>query len=84
MWIDIAMKTIQMTIDDKLLEDVDKLTAELETTRSAFMRSALQAAIKRYRIREAERRYIESYTKQPQQPEEYEIDEAARDWGDDW
>ncbi|MBF6595653.1 MAG: ribbon-helix-helix protein, CopG family [Thermaceae bacterium] len=78
------MKTIQMTIDDKLLEDVDKLTAQLETTRSAFVRSALQAAIKKHRIREAERKYIESYTKQPQQPEEYEIDEVARDWGDDW
>jgi len=78
------MKTIQMTIDDKLLEDVDKLTAELETTRSAFVRSALQAAIKKHRIREMERKHEEAYRKQPQQPEEYEVDDDARGWGDDW
>ena len=78
------MKTIQMTIDEKLLEDVDKLIAELETTRSAFMRSALQAAINKHRIREMERKHAEGYAKHPVQPGEFDVDEEALDWGDEW
>jgi len=35
------MRTIQMTLDDELVESVDKVVKELKTTRSAFTRSAL-------------------------------------------
>lgn len=37
------MKTVQMTIDENLLVQVDTLVAELGTNRSAFMRDALKA-----------------------------------------
>ena len=78
------MKTIQMTIDEKLLEAVDKLTAELETTRSAFVRDLIKAELRKRHQRELERRHAEGYRKHPQKPEEFAIDEKARDWGDDW
>ena len=40
------MRTIQMTLDEKLIEEVDKIVKELETTRSAFTRAALRNAVK--------------------------------------
>ncbi len=35
------MKTIHITIDELLLDEVDRVAAELCTTRSAFIREAL-------------------------------------------
>lgn len=56
-----ALKTVQMTIEDTLLEDVDRLTDELGTTRSAFIRDALQAALKKHRKKLLERKHAEGY-----------------------
>jgi metal-responsive CopG/Arc/MetJ family transcriptional regulator len=59
------MKTIQMTIDERLLKLVDKLTRTRKTTRSAFIREALEAEIRRQRIRDEEVRHAEGYTRKP-------------------
>jgi metal-responsive CopG/Arc/MetJ family transcriptional regulator len=48
------MKTIQMTIDERLLKLVDKMSQARKTTRSGFIRDALEAEIRRIRIREKE------------------------------
>ncbi|MGD9227282.1 MAG: ribbon-helix-helix domain-containing protein, partial [Desulfobacterales bacterium] len=37
-----------MTLDDELVESVDKLVKELKTSRSAFTRDALREAINRF------------------------------------
>jgi metal-responsive CopG/Arc/MetJ family transcriptional regulator len=55
------LKTVQMTIEDTLLEDVDQLIDELGTTRSAFIRNALQAALKKHRKKLLERKHAEGY-----------------------
>ncbi|MGL4612142.1 MAG: ribbon-helix-helix domain-containing protein [Trueperaceae bacterium] len=52
---------MQMTIEDNLLEDVDQLTEELGTTRSAFIRAALQAAIRKHRKRLLEQQHAQGY-----------------------
>jgi metal-responsive CopG/Arc/MetJ family transcriptional regulator len=39
------VKTIQMTIDEPLLSEVDRVIQSLDTTRSAFIREALQLAL---------------------------------------
>jgi metal-responsive CopG/Arc/MetJ family transcriptional regulator len=67
------MKTIQMTIDEPLLEEVDRLTEILETTRSAFIRDALQAAIRKHRIAVLEEQHAQAYALHPQQPDEVGI-----------
>jgi hypothetical protein len=41
-----AMKTIQITLDESLLAEVDHATEDLNTTRSAFIRSALRLALR--------------------------------------
>jgi metal-responsive CopG/Arc/MetJ family transcriptional regulator len=44
MWIKMAiiMKTVQMTLDESLVEQVDRVAQSLGTTRSAFTRDALR------------------------------------------
>ena len=59
------MKTIQMTIDERLLKIVDKMTRARKTTRSAFIRHALEAESRRQRIREDEVRHVAGYAHQP-------------------
>ena len=67
------MKTIQMTIDERLLKLVDKLSRDRRTTRSAFIREALEAKIRRERIREAEMRHAQGYARKPVAPSEFDI-----------
>lgn len=72
-----ALKTVQMTIEDTLLEDVDQLIEELGTTRSAFIRNALQAALKKHRKKLLERKHAEGYLTLEKQGQ---LDEQDDDW----
>lgn len=47
-----VIKTVQMTIDETLLEQVDSTSDRLGISRSAFIREALQQAMERIRITE--------------------------------
>jgi metal-responsive CopG/Arc/MetJ family transcriptional regulator len=76
------VKTIQMTIDEPLLEEVDRTIRDLEMTRSAFIRQALQLALRRHRIAEMERRHAEGYARHPVQPGEFDVWEAEQVWGE--
>ena len=60
------MKTIQITIDEPLLDEIDRLTAELRTNRSAFFRDAAQRALKRHRIAGLEEQHRRGYAQRPQ------------------
>ncbi len=51
------MRTIQMTLDDELVEGVDKIVLELQTKRSAFTREALREAVRNYQVRQLELRH---------------------------
>jgi metal-responsive CopG/Arc/MetJ family transcriptional regulator len=75
------MKTIQMTIDERLLKVVDKITRVRKTTRSAFIRHALEAEIRRQRIRDDEARHAEGYANKPVTPGEFDIWLSEQDWG---
>jgi len=76
-----AVKTIQMTIDERLLKIVDKRTRARKTTRSAFIRDALEGEIRRQRIREDEVRHAEGYTRKPVAPGEFDVWLSEQDWG---
>jgi metal-responsive CopG/Arc/MetJ family transcriptional regulator len=75
------MKTIQMTIDSQLLRVVDRLTRARRTTRSAFIRDALQAEIRRERVTEAEARHASAYALFPVVPGEFDLWVHEQDWG---
>jgi len=75
------MKTIQMTIDERLLKLVDKMSRARKTNRSAFIRQALEAEIRRQRIREEEARHAEGYARNPVAPGELDVWLSEQDWG---
>jgi metal-responsive CopG/Arc/MetJ family transcriptional regulator len=76
------MKTIQVTIDESLLEQVDRVTKDLNTTRSAFIRSALKLALKRHVIAKLEERHAQGYAQHPVKPDEFDIWEDEQAWGE--
>jgi metal-responsive CopG/Arc/MetJ family transcriptional regulator len=69
-----------MTIDEPLLAAIDQLIAELQTTRSAFIRAALHAALRRHQIRRQEEQHAEGYAKHPLQLDEIEAWRDAQVW----
>ena len=74
------LRTIQMTIDDALLEQVDAASDELAMSRSAFIRKALQQAMDRFRIAELERKHAAGYAHHPVEPGEFDLWEAEQVW----
>lgn len=76
------MKTIQMTIDDDLLAEVDQLTSTLQTTRSAFIRSALQLALRQHALLEKEQQHARGYAQHPPTSDEFDAWDAEQSWGE--
>lgn len=77
------MRTIQMTLDDELVESVDKLVKELNTSRSAFTRDALRAAVKRFYTGLQEEKHRQGYISHPAKRDEFSVWEKEQDWGDE-
>jgi metal-responsive CopG/Arc/MetJ family transcriptional regulator len=75
------MKTIQMTIDPHLLKAVDKLTRMRRTTRSALIRAALEAELRRERVKDLEERHAGGYARLPAAPGEFDTWIGQQDWG---
>ncbi|MGO9512568.1 MAG: ribbon-helix-helix domain-containing protein [Steroidobacteraceae bacterium] len=75
------MKTIQMTIDPRLLKAVDRLTRARKTTRSALIRAALEAELRRERVHELEARHAAGYAAQPVLAGEFDAWLDQQEWG---
>lgn len=78
------MKTVQMTMDEELIAQVDEMARRLQTTRSGFTRDALRLAIRQYREAELEAAHRGGYERRPAGEEEFAVDEEDRRWGDEW
>ena len=76
------MKTIQMTLDDDLVELVDKVVKKLHTTRSAFTRAALQNAVRNLNIARLEEKHRRGYKTYPVEKAEFSVWENEQEWGD--
>ena len=77
------MRTIQMTLDDHLVEAVDRVSKELHTSRSAFTRKALQDALARYQLEQMEHKHRRGYEQNPVSAEEFSVWETEQAWGDE-
>jgi metal-responsive CopG/Arc/MetJ family transcriptional regulator len=78
------LKTIQMTIDENLLQRVDETAQAIQTNRSAFIRKALEMALQHYHLRQLEQQDAEGYARIPAQLEEIEVWLPEQAWGDEW
>jgi metal-responsive CopG/Arc/MetJ family transcriptional regulator len=76
------MKTVQMTLDEALVREVDRAVHELGTTRSAFTRDALREALTRLRERAKEERHRAGYLRHPVREGEFSDWEDEQVWVD--
>jgi metal-responsive CopG/Arc/MetJ family transcriptional regulator len=76
------MKVVQMTLDESLVREIDKMVRTLKTSRSEFTRNALRMALRMRRRADQERRHRKGYEVRPVTPEEFADWEAEQVWGD--
>ena len=74
------MKTVQMTLDEELITQVDRAVRKLRTTRSAFARRAFREALHKLTERERERRQIEGYRRKPVKRGEFDAWQREQIW----
>ena len=74
------MKTVQMTLDQDLVEAVDRVAKRLGTSRSAFARDALREALARERARALEQRHRKGYARSPVRRGEFSVWEPEQLW----
>ena len=77
------MRTIQMTLDDDLVNAVDRVSKQLHTNRSAFTRKALREALDRYSLEQLEHRHRQGYEQNPVDADEFSVWEVEQAWGDE-
>jgi metal-responsive CopG/Arc/MetJ family transcriptional regulator len=76
------MRTVQMTLDDDLVDAVDKTVKKLKMTRSAFTRQALRDALIQVNIEQMENKHKKGYEKKPVIKSEFSIWESEQEWVD--
>ncbi|MBN1362811.1 MAG: ribbon-helix-helix protein, CopG family [Sedimentisphaerales bacterium] len=76
------MRTVQMTLDEKLLASVDKAARKLKTSRSAFTRQALQEALERLASNRLEQRHRQGYERRPVHKGEFDAWAKEQEWPD--
>jgi metal-responsive CopG/Arc/MetJ family transcriptional regulator len=74
------MKTVQMTLDEELVDAVDRTARKLGKSRSAFTRDALRDALARVRIRALEQKHREGYARKPVRRGEFSAWEVEQVW----
>ncbi len=74
------MKTIQMTIDENLLKNVDKARKKLKTSRSEFIRRAMHKYLNELNTRDLEKIHREGYKKYPVRKDEFDVWENEQAW----
>lgn len=74
------MKTVQMTLDEGLVEAVDRAARKLGKSRSAFTRQALREALARVRARALEEKHRSGYSRKPVRRGEFSLWEAEQVW----
>lgn len=75
------MQTIEVTIEDPMLAQIDRLTRELALMRSDFIRQSLKAALEQQEEILQERRHAAGYTRYPVEPGEFDGIDTIRMWG---
>lgn len=77
------LKTIQMTLDEDLVQQVDRVVKQLQTSRSSFTRHALREALSRYSTEQLERKHKQGYELHPVVKDEFSVWESEQAWGDE-
>ncbi len=74
------MKTVQMTLDEELVTQVDRAARKLGTTRSGFTRQALRDALRHLRVRQLEEQHRRGYAAKPVRRGEFDSWDVEQVW----
>jgi metal-responsive CopG/Arc/MetJ family transcriptional regulator len=74
------MKTVQMTLDEELIERVDRAARKLKTTRSGFTRAALNVALNHIVTMQREAKHRRGYEENPEGKDEFSDWAAEQVW----
>ncbi|NJN46570.1 MAG: ribbon-helix-helix protein, CopG family [Candidatus Competibacteraceae bacterium] len=76
------MRTVQITLEDELVQAVDQMAGQLNLSRSAFTRDALRAALAKLELQAREQQHRRGYLQQPVTSGEFDDWEDQQVWGD--
>ncbi len=76
------METIELTLDQPLLAEVDRATHSLAMTRDDFVRAALELALRNQRIIALEQQHAHGYATIPATAQEIAEWETEQVWGE--
>ena len=71
-----------MTLDEDLLNRVDEVIRDLNTSRSAFIRESLHYHLEQLRIKRLEKIHRDGYQKKPVKKTEFDSWYDEQVWGD--
>ena len=76
------MKTIELTVDETLLAEVDRVIRSLEMTRTTFVQAALELALQNQKTITMEQQHAQGYALHPSTPNEISEWESEQTWGE--
>jgi metal-responsive CopG/Arc/MetJ family transcriptional regulator len=77
------MKNAQISFDEKLLREIDRVAASSRKTRSAIVREAVKVWLNQKQIRDFEERWIAKLRENPQDATDSEAWANAESWEDE-
>jgi hypothetical protein len=63
------------------MTEVDRVILELHTTRSAFIREAIAAALRHHSIQKLEQQHAQGYRQHPAGQDEFSVSVDEQQWG---
>lgn len=76
------METIELTIDESLLAEVDRVTRRLAMTRADFAHIALELALRNQKTIAMEQQHAQGYARSPVKPDEFDGWESEQVWSE--
>ena len=76
------LRTMQVTISDTLLQQIEQRAKLLGIPPSELIQSALRRVLSEWTSNELERLEVEAYKRQPVQPGEFDVWETEQAWGE--
>lgn len=76
------METIQFSVDESLLAEIDRVTRSLSMTRPAFIRIAIELALRNQKTIALELQHAEGYARHPVNAGEFDEWESEQVWGE--
>jgi len=70
--------TIQVTLEEELLREMDRTVKKLRTTRSALIRDSIRQYLKMIQVQQLEAKHRAGYSKQPVAKGEFDLPDSDR------